>query len=40
MRWWWSCEMTYRGAQKVVNDYSAMGPVKAALEACCRYPAY
>src|SRR5688500_3185697 len=32
--------MTYHGAQKVVPSYSVMGPVKAALEACCRYLAY
>jgi enoyl-[acyl-carrier protein] reductase I len=32
--------MTYHGAQKVVNNYNVMGPVKAALEACCRYLAY
>jgi enoyl-[acyl-carrier protein] reductase I len=29
--------MTYHGAQKVVNNYNVMGPVKAALEASCRY---
>lgn len=32
--------MTYHGAQKVVNNYNVMGPVKAALEASCRYLAY
>ena len=32
--------MSYHGAQKVVPTYSVMGPVKAALEACCRYLAY
>jgi enoyl-[acyl-carrier protein] reductase I len=32
--------MTYHGANKVVPTYSLMGPVKAALEACCRYLAY
>ena len=32
--------MTYHGAQKVVPDYNVMGPVKAALEAICRYLAY
>jgi enoyl-[acyl-carrier protein] reductase I len=32
--------MTYHGAQKVVPNYSVMGPVKAALEAVCRYLAY
>jgi enoyl-[acyl-carrier protein] reductase I len=29
--------MTYRGAQQVVPNYDVMGPVKAALEAACRY---
>jgi enoyl-[acyl-carrier protein] reductase I len=29
--------MTYHGAQKVVNNYNVMGPIKAALEASCRY---
>ncbi|MBV8210380.1 MAG: enoyl-ACP reductase FabI [Burkholderiaceae bacterium] len=29
--------MSYHGAQKVVANYSVMGPVKAALEAVCRY---
>src|SRR5207249_4428981 len=28
------------GAQKVVPNYNVMGPVKAALEASCRYLAY
>jgi len=32
--------MSYYGANKVVPTYSIMGPVKAALEACCRYLAY
>lgn len=32
--------MTYHGANKVVPTYNVMGPVKAALEACCRYLAY
>jgi enoyl-[acyl-carrier protein] reductase I len=32
--------MTYHGAQKVVPNYELMGPVKAALEASCRYLAY
>jgi enoyl-[acyl-carrier protein] reductase I len=32
--------MTYHGAQKVVNNYNVMAPVKAALEATCRYLAY
>ena len=32
--------MTYHGAQKVVANYNVMGPVKAALEAVCRYLAY
>jgi enoyl-[acyl-carrier protein] reductase I len=32
--------MSYHGAQKVVPTYSVMGPVKAALEAACRYLAY
>jgi enoyl-[acyl-carrier protein] reductase I len=32
--------MSYHGAQKVVPSYSVMGPVKAALEAACRYLAY
>jgi enoyl-[acyl-carrier protein] reductase I len=32
--------MSYHGAQKVVPTYNVMGPVKAALEACCRYLAY
>jgi enoyl-[acyl-carrier protein] reductase I len=32
--------MSYYGAQKVVANYNVMGPVKAALEACCRYLAF
>ena len=32
--------MSYHGANKVINNYNVMGPVKAALEACCRYLAY
>jgi len=32
--------MSYHGAQKVVANYNVMGPVKAALEACCRYLAH
>jgi enoyl-[acyl-carrier protein] reductase I len=32
--------MSYHGAAKVVPSYSVMGPVKAALEASCRYLAY
>jgi enoyl-[acyl-carrier protein] reductase I len=32
--------MSYHGAQKVVPDYNVMGPVKAALEAVCRYLAF
>ena len=32
--------MSYHGASKVVPTYSVMGPVKAALESCCRYLAY
>lgn len=32
--------MSYHGASKVVPNYSVMGPVKAALEACARYLAY
>ena len=32
--------MSYHGAQKVVPNYNTMGPVKAALEAACRYLAY
>lgn len=32
--------MSYYGANKVVPNYNVMGPVKAALEACCRYLAY
>ena len=29
--------MSFHGAQKVVEGYNLMGPVKAALEASCRY---
>jgi enoyl-[acyl-carrier protein] reductase I len=32
--------MSYYGANRVVPNYNVMGPVKAALEAACRYPAY
>ena len=32
--------MSYLGANRVVPSYSVMGPVKAALEAACRYLAY
>lgn len=32
--------MSYHGAQKVVRNYNVMGPVKAALEAVCRYLAF
>ncbi|PNG26758.1 enoyl-ACP reductase FabI [Methylocella silvestris] len=32
--------MTYLGANCVVPNYNVMGPVKAALEASCRYLAY
>jgi enoyl-[acyl-carrier protein] reductase I len=32
--------MSYHGASKVVPTYNVMGPVKAALEASCRYLAY
>jgi enoyl-[acyl-carrier protein] reductase I len=32
--------MSYHGAAKVVPTYNVMGPVKAALEASCRYLAY
>lgn len=32
--------MSYSGANKVVPNYNVMGPVKAALEACCRYLAF
>lgn len=31
--------MSYYGADKVVNNYNLMGPVKAALESCVRYMA-
>jgi enoyl-[acyl-carrier protein] reductase I len=32
--------MSYYGATRVVANYNVMGPVKAALEAACRYLAY
>ncbi len=32
--------MSYFGAEKVVDNYNVMGPVKAALEASCRYLAF
>ena len=32
--------MSYYGANRVVANYNVMGPVKAALEAVCRYLAY
>jgi len=32
--------MSYFGADRVVANYNVMGPVKAALEAACRYLAY
>ena len=32
--------MSYYGANRVVANYNVMGPVKAALEATCRYLAY
>jgi enoyl-[acyl-carrier protein] reductase I len=32
--------MSYYGASRVVPNYNVMGPVKAALEASCRYLAY
>lgn len=32
--------MSYHGANKVVSNYNVMGPVKAALEAACRYLAF
>jgi enoyl-[acyl-carrier protein] reductase I len=32
--------MSYLGAGRVVPSYNVMGPVKAALEAVCRYLAY
>ena len=32
--------MSYYGANSVVPNYNVMGPVKAALEAACRYLAY
>ena len=32
--------MSYYGANRVVANYNVMGPIKAALEAACRYLAY
>ncbi len=32
--------ISYHGANRVVPNYNVMGPVKAALEAACRYLAY
>ena len=32
--------MSYLGAERVVPNYNVMGPVKAALEAACRYIAF
>ena len=32
--------MSYLGANRVVTNYNVMGPVKAALEASCRYLAF
>lgn len=32
--------MSYHGASEVAPNYNVMGPVKAALEASCRYLAY
>ena len=32
--------MSYYGANKVVSNYNVMGPIKAALEASCRYLAF
>jgi enoyl-[acyl-carrier protein] reductase I len=32
--------MSYYGANRVVTNYNVMGPVKAALEAACRYLAF
>ena len=32
--------MSYYGAERVAPNYNVMGPVKAALEASCRYLAY
>src|SRR4051812_43215544 len=32
--------MTYYGAEKVIEHYNLMGPVKAALESAVRYLAY
>ena len=31
--------VTFYGAEKVVEEYNLMGPVKAALESCVRYMA-
>ncbi len=33
-------DMSYLGANRVVSNYNVMGPIKAALEASCRYLAY
>lgn len=32
--------VTFYGSERVVAHYNLMGPVKAALEACCRYLAH
>ena len=32
--------MSYYGANRVVANYNVMDPMKAALEAACRYLAY
>ncbi|MCU0806069.1 MAG: enoyl-ACP reductase FabI [Burkholderiales bacterium] len=32
--------MSYLGANRVVDNYNVMGPIKAALECTCRYLAY
>ncbi len=32
--------MSYLGANRIVPNYNVMGPVKATLEAVCRYLAY
>ena len=32
--------MSYIGADRVVSNYNVMGPIKAALEASCRYLAF
>ena len=34
------CTMSYYGAEKYVNNYGLMGPVKAALESCVSYLAH